>query len=421
MQYLNFKDNDFIEEILSSDLIIYENVKGNRIYAKYSGGEFIIKTELHGEPINGSDKAIINFYGKALNYLNNLDNRVKSLLNRNSWYVFEYFPEDQPHTYNRLPKNNLILCGIYKANKLLFSVGLIEEYSRLMDVECLPFIFEGKLDDKMKTAIKYFLNTSREDLTYIFGEKSFAFFFYKLLKPQLSRSFLMEDSFNENITNIILKVNDIEEDFSIFNTLYNNKDNSTEYAEVYSLILINFLNFCQSINLKNMRLKGKKRGEIYLSLICLLFNEYIDRVGEDIKQFNFIIPEFFNEEKFLIKKYIIKNKKTIEYIKDPKLEYIFKCIYHSFRYEIKEEIGLLNNNMFEIFNSYIRELNGKIDTYQRKKAEFQLAKSGLVDFGEFFDIKYDKDGDDNVYPEILDKIKKSSNKKKKFKGIKNQL
>ena len=34
----------------------------------------------------------------------------------------------------------------------------------------------------MKEAIKYFINTSDDDLEYIFGEKSFAFFFYTYIQ-----------------------------------------------------------------------------------------------------------------------------------------------------------------------------------------------------------------------------------------------
>jgi hypothetical protein len=53
--------------------------------------------------------------------------------------------------------------------------------------------------DKMVEAIKYFINTSEEDLEYIFGEKSFTFFFYKLLNPLSQNSFLMNNDFQKNI------------------------------------------------------------------------------------------------------------------------------------------------------------------------------------------------------------------------------
>jgi hypothetical protein len=48
---------------------------------------------------------------------------------------------------------------------------------RLFDVDSLPVVYRGVLTDKMVEAIKYFINTSEEDLEYIFGEKSFTFSF----------------------------------------------------------------------------------------------------------------------------------------------------------------------------------------------------------------------------------------------------
>jgi hypothetical protein len=50
----------------------------------------------------------------------------------------------------------------------------------------------------MVEAIKYFINTSEEDLEYIFGEVIY-FFFYKLLNPLSQNSFLMNNDFQKNI------------------------------------------------------------------------------------------------------------------------------------------------------------------------------------------------------------------------------
>ena len=82
---------------------------------------------------------------------------------------------------------------------------------------------------------------------------------------------------------------------------------------------------------------------------------------------------------------------------------------------MKEPIGILNNNMLAIFNNYIDEISGKIDLYFNKKTEFELSKKGLVDFGDFFEIKYDTDADNKVYPDIYDEIKSGGEEKKKKK------
>jgi hypothetical protein len=120
-------------------------------------------------------------------------------LNKNWYFCFEYFPDNQPANieYNRLPKNNLVLTSICKNGKFIYTIEEVREYARLFDVDAIPVVFQGKLGEKTIEAIKYFLNTSENDLEYVFGEKSFAYFFYKLLNPQTQGSFLMNEDFQK--------------------------------------------------------------------------------------------------------------------------------------------------------------------------------------------------------------------------------
>jgi len=67
----------------------------------------------------------------------------------------------------------------------------------------------------------------------------------------------------------------------------------------------------------------------------------------------------------------------------------------------------------EIFNNYVKSISDKIDQFLKKKSEIQLTRSGLVDFGEFFDIKYDVDAEDKVYPDVYTEIEQSAISKKK--------
>ena len=43
----------------------------------------------------------------------------------------------------------------------------------------------------------------------------------------------------------------------------------------------------------------------------------------------------------------------------------------------------------------------------------RLTRGNLIDFGQFFDIKYDTDSQDNVYPDIYDEFQKGNVSKKK--------
>ena len=417
-------NEELLNSLFSQEISIIEDIQGSKIWINWNGKEFTIKTKsISSEPINLIDLAMQNYYNPAINYFNSLDNRVKSLLNRKWWFCFEYFPDEQPANiqYARVPKNNLVLTAINKSGKYEFVLEELDEYARLFDVEIIPVIFQGKLTDKMIEAIKYFLNTSEEDLEYIFGEKSFAFFFYKILNPLSEGSFLMDDDFQKNIEKLIIRNSNADMSFELLNPLYSrlSENNDTEFVEIYTLILINFLNFCQSVNLTDLKLKGQTKDEIYIYLICKLYNIYIGEVKQDLLDFDFVVPDFFDKEKFKINTELIKNKVTKEYLSESeKLEYIFKVILGSFSKKRKKAIGIFTDNTVKLFNKFIDDIEDHIGTYLQRISEIELTRAGLLDFGDYFDIVYDVDGDGEVYPDVYSEFEKGNgdSKKKKDKG-----
>lgn len=421
----NNDDNNILNSIFNNNIIIYEDIQGSKIWVNWNGDEFVIRSKsINNDPINLIDLAMQNYYNPAINYLNSLDNRVKSLLNKKWNFCFEYFPDNQPANieYSRIPKNNLVLTSINKSGKYEFNVDELDEYSRLFDVDVLPIIFSGNLTENMKEAIKYFLNTSEDDLEYIFGEKSFAYFFYKILNPSLSNSFLMNvDDFQSNIEKLIIKINNEDISFEILNPLYKkiSDNNSTEFVEVYTLILVNFLNFCQSFNLDSIKLKGKSKDEAYIYLICKLFNIYVSEVKQDLLDFDFIVPDFFDKDKFKINMELISNKLTKEYIKENnKLEYIFKILLSSFNKKRKKSIGIFTDNTVILFNKFVDDIKYLIDEYLNKTHEIELNRTGLIDFSDWLDISYNVDGSGDVYiQDIYSEFEKESEKKKKKKSV----
>ena len=343
-------DQELLSSIFDNEIVVFEDIQGSKIWVNWDGKEFTIKPKSIGsESINLIDLAMQNYYNPAIKFFESLDIRVKSLLNRKWWFCFEYFPDNQPANieYSRVPKNNLVLTALNKSGKYDFSIEELDEYARLFDVDILPIVFQGKLTERMVEAIKYFINTSEDDLEYIFGEKSFAFFFYKILNPSSQNSFLMEDEdYQSNLEKLIVRTKKGDLSFEILNPLYKriSDNNSTDFVEIYTLILVNFLNFCQSFNLDEVKLKGSKRDEIYIYLISKLFNVYISEVKQDLLDFDFTVPEFFDKEKFKINTELISNKLTKDYIKESdKLEYIFKVILGSFSKKRKKPIGVFDS------------------------------------------------------------------------------
>lgn len=420
------KSDEILNNLFNDEIIVLEDVQGSKIWVNWDGKKFRIKSKsIKNDDINIIDLAIQNYYNFAMDYFNSMDNRVKGLLNKKWWFCFEYFPDQQPANieYSRVPKNKLVLTGIWKNKKFQVNLDEIEEYARLLDVDVIPVIFNGKLTEEMKEAITYFLNTSKEDLEFVFEEKSFAFFFYKLLNPLSMNSFLMEDDFQNNVEKLIIrsKIGDIS--FELLNPLYEriSSANDTEFVEIYTLILVNFLNFSQSITLKDIRLKSKRKDEMYIELICNMFNKYMLNVKSDLVNFQFAIPEFFDKEKFKINKELIPNAITRQHLEsNGKIEYIFKIILGSFKKKKKKAIGIFEEKTVVVFNKYIDDISKFIDTCLKIEQQRTATKKGLVDFGEYFEINYDTDGEGNVYPDIYNEFEKGklSNKSKKKKGEK---
>ena len=416
-------DQELLSSIFDNEIVVFEDIQGSKIWVNWDGKEFTIKPKSIGsESINLIDLAMHNYYNPAIKFFESLDIRVKSLLNRKWWFCFEYFPDNQPANieYSRVPKNNLVLTALNKSGKYDFSIEELDEYARLFDVDMLPIVFQGKLNERMIEAIKYFINTSEDDLEYIFGEKSFAFFFYKILNPSSQNSFLMEEEdYQNNLEKLIVRTKKGDLSFEILNPLYKriSDNNSTEFVEIYTLILVNFLNFCQSFNLDEIKLKGSKRDEIYIYLISKLFNVYISEVKQDLLDFDFTVPEFFDKEKFKINTNLISNKLTKEYIKESdKLEYIFKVILGSFNKKRKKPIGVFTDNTVILFNVFVTDVSNYIEKYMNKVHEVELTRAGLLDFGDFFEIQYDSDGEGEVYPDVYSEFEKGASEEKKKKG-----
>lgn len=416
-------DEQVLSELFDNEIVVYEDIQASKIYVNWDGKEFILRPKsLSSEPINMIDLAMQNYYNHAVNYFNSLDSRVKGLLNKSWSFCFEYFPDSSPAniSYNRVPKNNLVLTSIAKGNKFTYTTDEIEEYARLFDVDPIPVIFKGILSEKAAEAIKYFLNTSETDLEYVFGDKSFSFFFYKILNPQLTNSFLMDD-FQKNTEKLIIRVNGKESSFELLNPLYKriSNSNSTEFVEVYSLILVNFLNFCQSINFDSIKLKGSKRELIYIYLMCKLYNMYVSEVKEDLLNFDFVVPEFFDKDKFRINTELIDNKLTKEYIEESKkLEYILKVLLGSFSKKKKKPLGVFTDNTLNIFNRFVDFIGSRIDGFLNKKSETEFVKNKLLDFSQWFKIPIDVDGEGETYPSVWNEIEKGAEDKKgkKTKG-----
>jgi len=417
---------DFTKILKDKELLIYEDVQGAKIYVRYTKGEIIIKPKsLKADPINIIDLAMQKFYNQAYVFFNSLPQFVLELLNQSWWFCFEYFPSNQPANieYSRTPKNNLLLTSIVKKNKYTYDYDEINEYANLFEVDALPVLFKGKLNEKQLEVIELYLNTKEEDLNYIFNEDNFARFFYKILNPQLQNSFLMDNTFNDNLEKIVIKIDgNIKYSFEILNPLYSRMEfqNNSEYVEIYSLILLKFLEFIQIVDIDNIKIKKITREELYIELISSIFNRFMKHGENYLQNWDFVIPKFFKEDKFKINTDLISDDETIHYIQSSdKLEYIYKCILGSFQKKKKKPVGVFTEVTLNLFNALVVRLSKYIDKKLKINNEYELQKTDLINFRDYFKLKYETDGDGDFYPDVYDEFydEESGDKKKKKKNM----
>jgi len=424
---------DFIESIINKELLIFEDIQGSKIFVKWDGDKFIIKPKsTKNDALNFVDLAVQKFYNNAHQYFQSLPSYITDLLSKSWWFCFEYFPpyDAQPANieYSKNPKNNLILTCIVKGNKYKYDYAELQEYSNLFDCDCLPVIFMGKLNDKQREVINLYLHTGENDLEFVFGESNFAKFFYDILNPQLKNSFLMHrDDFNDNLEKIVIKVEGNDDvSFEILNPLYQriSYQNNSEYVEMYSLIILNFLEFCQLIDVDSYKVKANIKDEIYIDLICQLFNEYMNNIKKDMDDWEINIPKFFKEEKFNINTDLLNNKKTVELIKsDKKIEYVFKVILGTFNKRRKKPVGIFNDQTVEIFNQFVDKLNNHVDKLLNINREYSLQKSDLLNFNDYFKLHFNIDNSGKLFPDVYNHFKETEigdNKKGKSKKSKSR-
>ena len=417
---------EFHKQLSKQQVLVYEDVQGSKIWVNYDGEKWSIRPRsISDDPINMVDLAMQKFYNPAYIFFNTVDESKMELLNTNWHFCFEYFADSQPANikYKRSPKNNLILTCIAKGKKqFTYDVDEIEEFARLFDVDVLPVIYRGKLSTKQVEVIHYFLNTSPADLEHIFNDTNFANFFYQILNPTIKHSFLMdENEFQSNMERIIIRFEGSSQEIAmqVLNPMYKrtSEQTDTEFVEVYSLLLLNFMIFCHTVDISAMPVKGKTRDEMYLDVMCRLYNMYMLQSANDLMDFEFAVPSFFDQDKFRINRDLIQNKATLDWIAmSPKLEYILKIVLGSMVRHKKKAHGVFTERSVQTFNLLIDDVTTRLNVALKMDKNLQKLSDKMLNFDEF-SLRWDADADGKVYPNIETEIDKLDGGKKKKKKI----
>jgi len=373
---------DFVENIFNNYTIVYEQINGSRFLFQKTPETSIIYYKRDNEQINYIDRTLMRFYENAISHIDNLSIAIKANIPDNWTFGFQYFPSSAPIniTYDRMPKNRLILTDISIRNesgrvvKVIHDPKVLKDWSEKLDVEKPPIIFSGKLSDYQKEQLKGFLNTPDEDLRQLFKTTSFTRYIISILNPSLTRSTLMND-LEKSIEGIIFKfINSGKAEVINARVVdpifyYNSKiiqETPRKSNDMYQIVMLDIVEFFEQIGFDNVILTEGSPEERYVQLISMIFNDYVAKNGHKYFGIDFESPDFSKRQEFDVNIDFIKDARTRELIQNDHLRNLFKIMLSSFRKFRKHPTDILTQTIIDSINSIITKIETKIMDAEKK-------------------------------------------------------
>jgi cytidyltransferase-like protein len=348
-------------------------------------------------PISLIDRTLMKLYEQPINYFETLDPEVLGKIPARWRFGMEYFANDHPQeiSYDRLPKNQLVLSYIHVKNsngKLVRTIQdkkELDSWADLLNIERSPILYQGTLDEDQKIKIMDFLDTPFEKLVDKFKTNSFVKFVISVLNPKMKKTTLNDD-LDKNIEGIVFRFGDEDDKEVILAKMVDpvfelmakgraETKNEDEPNDIFQLTVIDMMNFIDSLSFKKMPPKGKELEARYLNFICAAFNEFIDKMGDRYKDLNFNEPAFMQKKNFDINLEFIKNDKTIELINEnDAYKKLFKIFLASFRKKKKKPNGIFTTEVIKQFNETIDKIHDHLSQGMQT-----LSESEIPTFGEF--------------------------------------
>ena len=389
-----YKDRgrNFIENLFTKYVIISEQLDGSRFTVMRSSDGTLTFCKKDGSVINMIDRTMMVFYETAIQHFNDLDMDAVLKMPDNWVFGFQYFPSTAPVNivYDRLPKNNLILTDIQISNgqgrilKTISDPRVLKDWSKILDVEGPPIIYNGFLEQYQKDKILDYLSTPEANLMALFKSQSFTRYIISILNPSLRTSALMND-IDKPVEGIVFKFitpgeSEVYSARLVDPIFHQHSMNVTKPIDrkandMYQIAMLDIIEFMELVDMDDTTLVSESPDERYIELMCILFNDYIKENGHKYIGVDFETPDFAKKPEFELNIGSIPNARTQELLKNTKLNDLFKIIISSFRRYRKNTTPILTQQI-------INTLNGIIDKIQ-KKVEMVPEENTVMDFNNY--------------------------------------
>jgi len=378
-----YKDTgkQLIEDLFKDYLIVTEKLSGSSFSFKKSGEGLTFYKGKNHRPINLIDRTLMVYYEKPIEYIKSLVSKTLSSIPDNWMFCFQYFPHNSPGiiTYDKIPKNNLVLSHISvtspsgKVLKVIEDPRVLNDWASALGVTALLPIFKGYLTEEQKKKIKEFLDTPKEDHSAIFSTNSFAEYLLKILNPSLQSTALQND-LKKPIESIIFKfykagtkqvvAAKLIDPYTI--NLMKDKE-PVELrklpADINEIILLDLLAFIEERGIKKHEILGDTEDMRYIELVSNIFNDYVTKRGKDIKKIDIEKAEFAKGDEFDLNVEMIPSQRTKDILKEnPQLKDLFKIMLGSLKKKRKNSGNIMTPTVIEDFNKMVGKVIDVIET-----------------------------------------------------------
>lgn len=399
----------FLKDLFDSYVIVSEKINASDFYVKRKGSnlEYFKKGE---EKINLVDRTLALFYEKGIDHFEEMPLDVKMQMPEDWLFGFDYFP-GETSIYGQVPPTGLILSRILIKNpetmrtlKTIEDPRVLSDWARKLNVSENPPLFAGKLDEERRKKIMEFLSVPKDELKEIIGTDSFFAYLFSILDPKgyyTYRPLLAKDDssvFDSIVFRFVKpggeKIVTAKIVDPYMKSLYQKEASKRRSTDSVSILLLDLLEFFESHGLKPEMALGEFPDEKYLSLVCSIYNDYMEKRESDLQGLNFETRDFAKTAEHSLNVDMIPNEKTREIVKKTSNnEKIFQILLNCLRKKRDPEKAndVLTPLVTKDFNKLIDKIKEITD------------KTEVQDFKTFGDYLNDKRVVESIFIEEVDK------------------
>lgn len=395
------KGKDFTENLFNSDLTITENLDGSAFSFEkdFVGDKISFYKKDQSNPITKVDRILMSYYEKPILYIESLPEDIKEDIPVGWRFGMLYFPNTKPVRieYERIPKNHLILTHITVRNEFGETEESIQDSEKLnewadkLGVERPPIIFQGKLNPDQKLKIMDFVSTPYMDLKDRFKTESFTKYIISILNPEIVKTTLGNDLHGE-IDSIIFRFKDDEGEKDLlakmidpifYEVLKLNKSKKSTYFpnDVYSLCLIDVMNYVLEIGVENFGASGDEPEERYINFVFSVFKGFVNEYGEKYIGADFDKPEYLKSDEFGLNDEMIEDLEVKGLLDDDEIySDILQLILNSFRKFKRTPYGFFTEGLIDQFNHLVQEIADYINAKRKEQIKESIGVPTFISF-----------------------------------------